>query len=171
MAPNFILQMKAARCIGRKDYARAISYYEKVKESEGPNPYTLCMMAQCSEWAGDSESAIRIAKEALAIDSMHFESHKLLAEIYLARKDYEKTKRHVQNALHNYPEPLPGPPRLLFWLLRLLSIIPAVRRVEKAATDEIKDPNKDTRKWFEWANEYLKWHEEQFGDTAEPTVH
>jgi tetratricopeptide (TPR) repeat protein len=171
MAVNFIFQMKAARCLGRKDYARAIEYYERVKESEDPNPYTLCMMAQCSEWAGDSESAIRIAKEALAIDSTQFESHKLLAEIYLARKDYEKTKWHVQNALHNYPEPLPSPPRLFFRLLRLLSILPAVRRVEKAAIDEIKDPNKDTRKWFEWAKEYLKWYEEQFGDKAEPTVH
>jgi len=171
MTSEFMLQMKVARCMGRKDYAQALEYLGQMKQSEDANPYTLSMIARCHEGAGDLDSAITAANDALSIDSGHFYSLQLLARVHLARKDYENAKEYVQRALQSYPEPLPGPPRFFFWILRVLSVFPAIRRVEEQARADLEDPNKDTKEWYEWAKKYLKWYEEEFGDKAEPTVH
>ncbi len=157
--------------MGRKDYAQALEHLSQIKKSEEPNPHTFSMIARCHEGAGDLDAAIAAANNALSIDSGHFYSLQLLTRVYLVRKDYEKTKEYVQRALQSYPEPLPGPPRFFFWILRILSVFSAIRRVDKQAREELEHPNKDTEEWYEWAKKYLKWYEEEFGDKAEPTVH
>ena len=171
MASEFMLQMKAVRCMGRGDYMQALEHLQALRDSEEPNPYTLCMIARCYESAEDLDSAIGAANAALALNGEHFESLQLLARVYLTRSDYEKTKDYVQRALRNYPEPLPGSPRFFFWVLRVLSIFPAIRRLEKAAKEDLSDPNKDAKEWYDWAKKYLSWYEEEFGEKAEQTVH
>jgi tetratricopeptide (TPR) repeat protein len=171
MASEFMLQMKAARCMGRGDYTQALEHLKELNDSEGSDPYTLCMIARCYEGAEDLDSAIGAANDALSFDSEHFESLQLLSRVYLSRKDYEKTKDYVQRTLQNFPEPLPGPPRFFFWVLRVLSIFPAIKRLEEAAKEDLADPNKDTKQWYDWAKKYLKWYGEEFGEKAEQTVH
>lgn len=168
---EFKLHMKVARCIARKDYARALEYLDQIRVSEEPNPYTVYMMAKCHEWSGDTESAMSAAKEALSIDNGHFESLKLLANLYLAKKDYKKTTEYVQAALNNYPEPVPGPPRFFFWLLRVLSFIPAIGKLGEAVRDDLEDPDKDTKSWFKWAKKYIEWYEDEYREKTGPTLH
>lgn len=171
MRSEIVRQMKAARCISRKDYEQALVHLRAIKETVGPDPHTLATMAMCYERVGDPQSAIKAAEEALAIDSGHFASLQRLARIHLGLEDYAKAKDYVQRALEHYPAPLPPPPRVYFWLLRLLRVFPRVRRVEQTVRQDLLNPNRNNEQWFGWAQHYLTWYEREFEEKATYTVH
>ncbi|MBW9276084.1 MAG: tetratricopeptide repeat protein [Candidatus Thiodiazotropha sp. (ex. Lucinisca nassula)] len=171
MTSTFKYQVKAARCYRQGDYNEAIEQCKKMIEVEGDNAYSHYLIATCQELKEDYEEAILSAETALKCDKKHFDSLVILSRIYLNRNEHEKAREYVLRGLEAYPEPIPGPPKFFFTILKLLSIIPKFSRVYKQAEEEISNPNKSNEKWFQWAKEYLAWYERSKGGEPSPTVH
>jgi tetratricopeptide (TPR) repeat protein len=155
-------QMKA----GRNDYEGALQLLEG--ELTGTNedlPY-LEMIAHYHWWAGNEEKAIITAKKALLMDSKGFDMPKILSVIYAKRENHEEAIRFVRIAVQNYkPGNASEIPGWIFSGLKLAGKFSArFRHIEKAAKEDLADPNKTSREWRAWAEEYMAWYDEAMGN-------
>ena len=154
-------QMKA----GRKDYEGALQILEG--ELTGTNedlPY-LQMIAHYQLWAGYKEKAVVTAKKALLIDPTGFDMPQMLSVIYAERENHEEAIKFVKIAVQNYkPESAPEIPGWVSSGLKLAGKFSArLRQIEKAAKEDLEDPNKARRDWRAWAEEYMAWYDEAIG--------
>jgi len=154
--------MKIAPFIGRQDYEGALQLLEgELAGTADDSPY-LEMIAHCHWLAGNDEKAIETAKEALELDPNNFEMPKILSQIYAEHEEHEQAVAYVKIGLRNYKsDSLPAVPRWVFGAMKLAAKYSARwKHVEEAAKEDLGDPNKDSREWCAWANEYLLWYEE-----------
>lgn len=166
------VQVELARCIGRRDFDRAVQVLnESLSNSEADVP-SLVLIAQCHRSAGRDDMAIASAQRALAYDPRNFGSIRLMSEIYAKRREHDTAARYVRLGLESYPEPLPPMPKIFFRLLRVLAAIsPRLRRIEASAREDLGDRNKENAQWYGWAKEYLAWYDARSGNRQAPRVH
>jgi tetratricopeptide (TPR) repeat protein len=158
----FKTQMKVAPLIGRRDFDAAVQVLEGELTGATEDILHLELIAQCHWQAGNEEKAIETAKKALALDPKNFEMPRMLSQIFAEHEDYEQAIAYVKIGLNNFPsEPLTAPPSWAFSALKLAGKVSAKwKRVEEAAIEDLKDPDKERREWRSWANEYLAWCED-----------
>jgi tetratricopeptide (TPR) repeat protein len=162
-----------SRLIGRRDYSGAIRYLDDYLLKFPDDVVGRTFLAQCHLWAGSRQSAIDAALTALKLRPNDFDALRLLSEIYAEANEYDQAAAMIRRGLENYPEPTkgisPGVARVLRLILPLLS--QRLRsRIEKDLP-LLQDPNVTTRRWYSWANEYLRWYDEQTGGRSAPILH
>ncbi len=162
VARSLKTQMKVAPLVGRRDFEGALRILEGEITGTAEDKLYLEMIALCHLEAGNQEKAIEAAKKALELNPSSFEMPRMLSQIFAEREDHEQAAEYVRIGLSNYPaEDLPTLPKWSFALLKLAGKFSARwKRVEEAAKEDLRDPEKDRRDWQAWAKEYLAWHGE-----------
>ncbi len=171
MKSGYIYQLKAAKCFGKGDYKSAVGHFKKSMEVEGESSYIYSIIASCYELDEEYELAVKNGEKAVILDKEQFGAYEVLSRVHCSLKNYEKAKEYVIKGIECYPEPLPGPPKFVYFLLKMISIIPKFRRVYESTKEELSNPNRSSEKWYKWAKEYLEWYENAHGEKSVPTVH
>jgi tetratricopeptide (TPR) repeat protein len=165
-------QWQAARLVGKKDYDGAIRLVESALSGGAEDASLLVLVAHCHYWAKREDAALTSAQNALFLDPKSFEANKFLSGIYARRGEYDRAAQHAKHALENYPEPLPSVPKAFLSVVRVVAaLFPRLRRIEQTAQQDLADPNKDNKRWYAWATEYLRWYDAAHGSRTSPTVH
>jgi tetratricopeptide (TPR) repeat protein len=165
-------QWQAARLVGKKDYDGAIRLVESALSGSAEDASLLVLVAHCHYWAKREDMALISAQKALLLDPRSFEANKFLSGVYASREEYERAARHAKDGLENYPEPLPSVPKVFLLVVRVASaLFPRLRRIDQTAQQDLADPNKDNKRWYAWATEYLRWYDAAHGSRTSPTVH
>ena len=153
--------MKIAPLIGRGDYEGAIRILEGELTGTADDALYLEMIAHWHWIAGNHEKAIETAKKALSLDPTSFDMPRILSQIYAKREEHEQAAAYVKIGLNNYPaENLQAPPAWAFGVLKFVGKFSARwKRIEEAANEDLKDPDKDRREWNAWAKQYVAWYE------------
>lgn len=169
---SFKDRLEMSRCIGGKNYDKAIRIISRGLTNSEKDAPSLEMIALCHHWAGRDETAIASANQVLAYNARSFDAIELLGSIYANRSEHETAAKYVRLGLENFPEPSPPVPRFLFSILRLVGfIIPRFRKIAREAEAGIGDPNKSKKEWYLWAKDYLAWYDKTCNNKQSPTVH
>jgi tetratricopeptide (TPR) repeat protein len=163
---------RVAKLIGRKDYPNAIKELEANLHHNPSDPFSRRMLVECYRWSGLEEKAIEAASSILGENPNDFFALKSLGEIYSVRNESDRAAAFVRRALENYPEPTPGVSRRFIRFLKFLSrVFPPLRHLQAEDFSFLEDPNSNDRKWFDWAKQYLAWHNVSSGGGSMPTLH
>ncbi|MGI9408670.1 MAG: tetratricopeptide repeat protein [Hyphomicrobiaceae bacterium] len=164
------LSICISNLIGREDFDGAVDYLRAGLKGDASDLDTLKMIAHCHHWAGNTDDAIAVSREALIHDPALFEMHAILAQLLADKGEHEDACFHACKGLVNYPEPQPEPPGLRNSIAACLSRI--------SATEPEPSPNLAMQwvkagrtEWFDWAKQYLNWYETTRGETVKPTEH
>lgn len=162
--------LRLAGVLGRRELDQAIAEMRAGLRGDSSDQASLEMIAHCHQWAGHTDEAISAGYDALRYDPSAFEMHAMLAQLLADEGEHERAATHVRQGLEWYPEPVPNTPKAVNsafnWLGR---IIPRLHGLDpNGALRNVED---ERAHWFEWAKQYLVWHDEAFGESKEPTKH
>jgi hypothetical protein len=121
------------------------------------------MIATCHRWSNRSDEALGVAQRILTIDPTNFDAFRLLSELHAERSEHEAAARFIRLGLDHFPESTTPPPKFLFRLLRIGALVSRrLKRVEEEARSDLGDLDRDKRKWYLWATQYLAWYDSNF---------
>lgn len=95
------IEVRAARAYSLKNYPLAIRHLNDLLEYIGENPHTLHMLALCHSRQQEDIQALEFAHRALAIDTEHLESLKLLARLHFSRGEHTEARMFVTRAMEH----------------------------------------------------------------------
>ncbi|NLG19517.1 MAG: tetratricopeptide repeat protein [Fibrobacter sp.] len=76
--------------MAEKRYDEAESLFVSIKENEGETPGIFTMLGNVNVARGDTAAGLSYYQSALALDSIHEETLRNMAQVYLGRNDYQK---------------------------------------------------------------------------------
>ncbi len=136
-----------------KDYARAIDLYKSTLPQASNNPTTLGTIAYCYNELSNLDDAIQYCNQALKLDSNHYFSLQVLAQVYAKKNEDEKAYELIQSALSNRSTPPNTPKRLLAFFKAMMRI--TGHKDKEDSIDEIWNEPEDTDvAWLEWAERF-----------------
>lgn len=169
-APTTSSERLATDAIARRDYRTAIDTLQRDLARRGPDAGSLTMIAQCYEWLGEYEEAIRYADRVLEGMPASPVALKLITRCYRERGDLGRAYACLCRALAT---PLARPvtaPRWIARLLRALSFLPWARRRRLRMRRELRAALRRERDWRRWAQQRKDWYE-RFHGTGSDVLH
>lgn len=94
-----MLERRAARAFGLKDYDKAIEALSDLLHVVGENPNTLHVTAVCHQRLGQDEKALGFAERGVTADPVHLGCLEVLTEIHAARGDMDAAAQFARRAL------------------------------------------------------------------------
>lgn len=76
--------------MAEKRYDEAESLFVSIKENEGETPGIFTMLGNVNVARGDTAAGLSYYQSALALDSLHEETLRNMAQVFLGRNDYQK---------------------------------------------------------------------------------
>ncbi|MBE9554409.1 MAG: tetratricopeptide repeat protein [Proteobacteria bacterium] len=155
---------KGSSANGGRDYRKVIQILESKPDIE-KDSHHMWMIADCHASLGDDPAAIEWGTRSLALLPESVVTLELLVGCYHRTGDYDRAYQGICVALNRPPPEPQRLPRFLRGPLKLLSLIP---RLKKAADpgrmeDSLIKSNQRQLKWREWARGYKSWYEETHG--------
>ena len=156
--------------VGREDFGGAVDFLRAGLKGDASDLNTLKMIAHCHHWAGHTDEAIAVGREALNYDPTSFEMHAILAQLLADKGEHQEAVAHANQGLLNYPVSSPEQ-----------TASPAL---DGSNSSEVATPpgagssdlasqwvSAGRTEWFDWAKSYLSWYESARGETVGPTEH
>jgi tetratricopeptide (TPR) repeat protein len=149
---TFFDEMRASKAVGLKNYDVAIEVYKKRIEADVTDSFALSMLAFCYEWKGDRDTAMEYANKQLAQNPNDFYMLLLAARYWSDKNNEDQTYNYACRALENIPRAEPEDiPKVIYFILRLLSIFKRFRRLSSKAKEGDLEFKKHDRESIEWA--------------------
>jgi adenylate cyclase len=107
--------------------------------------WKVCVLGQAMIWGWPTDDpftlpvAIEAVNKALALDPNEVDSHRILCEIFMVRREWDKAEMHHQRALSlcpNYPLLVAQRGELLTWLGQAEEAVPWIERAKRRDTYE-----------------------------------
>ena len=139
--PDWLARLELARVLSYvKRYDESLAEYEKVIKEKPDLKEARIEMAKVLFWKGDQKAAARILEQFPTKD-LSGETQVLMADLFVAQKDYAKAEPLYRDYLNSHPDDLDVRLKLadmLSWEKKYDASLAEYRKILKARPDDIQ---------------------------------
>ena len=108
------------------------------------------------------EKALEYANKVLDLQPTDYEMIMLAARYWSSLNDVDKTYYYACRAVENYPQSIPELPDFAYWILKIFTIFPKLRNLDKEARKSFAKHKNRRLQDLKWAHDFIKWYEAKY---------